>query len=41
MKDYEIVGGYVVKLPYDKEDVLDVLINVMSSKGLSVQYSIL
>lgn len=41
MENYKTVGGYMVQFPYEKENVLDVLINVMSSKGMLVEYSLL
>ena len=39
--DFEVIGGYYVQDRTDKEELLNVLINVMSSRGQVVVYSIL
>ena len=42
MKNYTLIAGkYMVKNLNDKEEILDILFNVMSSKGLVVEYKIL
>lgn len=40
-KNYEIIGGYMVKDKTDKEEILDVLINVMSQNAQVVDYKFL
>ena len=39
--DFEVIGGHFVHDRTDKEELLDVLINVMSSRGQVVVYSML
>lgn len=39
--DYEVIGGYLIHDTSDKEELLDKLINIMSSKGQVVSYKVL
>ncbi len=42
MKNYTLIAGkYMINNINDKEEILDMLINVMSCKGLCVEYKIL
>ena len=40
-QDFEVIGGHLIYDRTDKEELLNVLINVMSSRGQVVVYSIL